>query len=61
MTIEAGSTMSDPIFPVPKRLLDSKSVPTPYVDSFEKYQEMWKQSVEDPDTFFTNVSFWLEP
>jgi len=56
MTVEAENITADPIYPVPKRLLDKSSAPTPYVDSFEKYQELWKQSVEDPDTFFSNVS-----
>lgn len=57
MTVETDATpVSDPIYPVPKRLLNKSVAPTPYVDSFEKYQEMWKQSVEDPDTFFSNVS-----
>jgi acetyl-CoA synthetase len=55
MTVEAQHA-ADPLYEVPKRLLDKNASPTPYVDSFEKYQAMWKQSVEDPDTFFSNVS-----
>ncbi|KAI9284249.1 acetyl-coenzyme A synthetase [Umbelopsis sp. AD052] len=65
MTVEAENVAVDPIYQVPKRLLDKNSAPTPYVDSFEKYQELWKQSVEDPDTFFSKLSkellSWSKP
>jgi acetyl-CoA synthetase len=43
------------VHPVPSRLLDPNQCPTPYVSSMEQYRSMWKQSVEDPNTFFGNV------
>ncbi|KAI8089392.1 acetyl-coenzyme A synthetase [Halteromyces radiatus] len=53
----------DPIFPVPERLLTNK--PTPYVTSFEQYQDLWEQSVKDPQTFFGNLAretlTWSKP
>lgn len=42
--------------PVPSRLLDSKQCPTPHVNSMEQYRSMWKESVEEPEKFFGNVS-----
>lgn len=46
----------DPIHPVPSRLLDPAQCPTPYVNSFDQYKTMWKESVEQPEKFFGNVS-----
>lgn len=43
-------------YPVPSRLLDPKQCPTPHVSSMEQYRAMWKESVEQPDKFFGNVS-----
>jgi acetyl-CoA synthetase len=43
-------------YPVPSRLLDPKQCPTPHVNSMEQYRAMWKESVEQPDKFFGNVS-----
>ncbi|KAG1225231.1 hypothetical protein G6F68_019967 [Rhizopus microsporus] len=44
------------VHPVPSRLLDPNQCPTPYVSSMEQYRSMWKQSVEDPNTFFGNLA-----
>lgn len=54
----AGTTTSaqDPIFPVPERLLANK--PAPYVASLEQYKALWEESVNDPENFFGNVSYW---
>jgi hypothetical protein len=46
----------DPIHHVPSRLLDPAQCPTPFVNSFDQYKAMWKESVEQPDKFFGNVS-----
>jgi len=52
------------IFPVPKALLDSK-MPTPFVDSFEKYQALWKESIENGEEFFGKLArellTWFKP
>ncbi|CAO3614625.1 unnamed protein product [Cunninghamella blakesleeana] len=54
---------TEPIFPVPERLLKGK--PTPYISSFEQYKELWDQSVNDPNTFFGNLAretiTWSKP
>jgi acetyl-CoA synthetase len=42
---------------VPERLLSS-SLPTPHVVSLDTYRKLWKESVEDPDKFFGDVSTW---
>lgn len=42
--------------PVPSRLLDSEQCPTPHVNSMEQYRSMWKESVEEPNKFFGNVT-----
>lgn len=42
--------------PVPSRLLDSSKYPVPHINSLDKYKSMWKESVEDPEKFFGNVS-----
>lgn len=39
--------------PVPKRLLNN---PVPHVSSLDQYKAMWKESTENPDQFFGNVS-----
>jgi acetyl-CoA synthetase len=44
--------------PVPTRLLDAKQCPAPHVTSLEQYRSMWKQSIENPDEFFGNVSIF---
>ncbi|KAI9300151.1 acetyl-coenzyme A synthetase [Cunninghamella echinulata] len=54
---------TEPIFPVPERLLKNK--PTPYITSFEQYKSLWEQSVNDPTTFFGNLAretiTWSKP
>ncbi len=43
----------------PKEFVDQA-----YVKSREEYEKMWKQSVEDPETFWGNVAkelFWFKP
>lgn len=48
--------------PVPSRLLDPKQCPTPHVNSMEQYRAMWKESVEQPDQFFGNVTtLYIQP
>jgi acetyl-CoA synthetase len=44
--------------PVPERLLDANQCPVPHVNSMEQYKAMWKESVEQPDKFFGNVSIF---
>lgn len=41
--------------PVPARLLDASKNPVPHVNSIEKYNAMWTESVEKPDQFFGKV------
>ena len=43
------------LFPVPERLLDPKECPTPYISSREQYDELYRQSIEQPDLFFGKV------
>ena len=46
-------------FPPPKEFVDQA-----YIKSREEYEKMWKQSVEDPETFWGNVAkdlFWFKP
>ncbi|RUS27648.1 acyl-activating enzyme, partial [Jimgerdemannia flammicorona] len=52
----------DPIIPVPARL---KQNPTPFVDSLEKYKQMYKESIENGDEFFRKLAnellTWFRP
>ncbi|MCX5806789.1 MAG: acetate--CoA ligase [Proteobacteria bacterium] len=46
-------------FPPSKAFVDQA-----YIKSREEYEKMWKQSVEDPETFWGNVAkdlFWFKP
>ena len=57
MTVEAHSI--EALYPVPQRLLDGEGgIPKPFVSSFEQYQELWEESVNHPDKFFGEVSFF---
>ncbi|KAG0307883.1 acetyl-CoA synthetase [Dissophora globulifera] len=53
------------LFPVPARLLDPSQCPEPYVKSLEEYQELYRQSIENPDEFFgklaTDLLSWSKP
>ncbi|NLX90813.1 MAG: acetate--CoA ligase [Firmicutes bacterium] len=47
------------MFPPPKEFVDQA-----YVKSREEYEKMWKQSVEDPETFWGNLAkdlYWYKP
>ncbi|ORX46974.1 acetyl-coenzyme A synthetase [Hesseltinella vesiculosa] len=59
----ADSSASDPVFPVPERLLNGK--PTPFVSSFEEYKKLWEESVQDPTSFFGKLGretlTWSKP
>ncbi|KAF9438025.1 acetyl-CoA synthetase [Entomortierella beljakovae] len=52
------------IYPVPARL-HSAECPEPYVKSVEQYQEMHRQSIENPDEFYgklaTELLSWSKP
>lgn len=52
MTVEHEKTTSHP---VPARLLDASKNPVPHVNSIQKYNAMWTESVEKPEQFFGNV------
>lgn len=58
MTVE-GEQVNDKIYPVPARLLNDEKIPKPFISSFEQYQAKWKESVEDTDKFFGDVSLLL--
>lgn len=49
------SIFENNIYDVPKRLVESKDLPTPYVTSFEEYQKIWQKSVDNPSEFFAKV------
>ncbi|KAG9325892.1 hypothetical protein KVV02_001289 [Mortierella alpina] len=53
------------LYAVPRRLLDSAQCPVPHISSVEQYQTMYRQSLEDPDTFFaklaTELLSWSKP
>ncbi|KAG0040589.1 acetyl-CoA synthetase [Podila clonocystis] len=55
----------DPIYPVPARLLDPAQCPEPYISSLEQYQQLYRQSINDPSTFFgklaTELLSWSKP
>lgn len=51
----AGEQVDIVTHPVPERLLSDKC-PTPHIASLEAYRELWKESVENPDKFFGDVS-----
>jgi len=57
--------LPDPIYPVPTRLHDSSKHPTPYIASFEKYKQMYKESLENSDEFFGKLAnellTWFRP
>ncbi|KAF9208187.1 acetyl-CoA synthetase [Haplosporangium sp. Z 27] len=61
----ADEQVNDIIYPVPERLLDPSQCPEPYISSFEQYQEMHRQSIEQPDEFFgklaTDLLSWSKP
>jgi acetyl-CoA synthetase len=44
---------------VPARLLDASKNPVPHVNSLEQYRAMWKESTENPDQFFGDVSIYI--
>jgi acetyl-CoA synthetase len=48
-------SFEDNIYPVPPRLLESKDLPKPYITSFEEYQKLWQESVDNPSEFFAKV------
>lgn len=50
-----ATEQADPVFEVPKRLLNGE-LPKPHIVGFDEYKKLWEQSVNDPDTFFGNVS-----
>lgn len=50
-----AAEQADPVFEVPKRLLNGE-LPKPHIVGFDEYKKLWEQSVNDPDTFFGNVS-----
>ncbi|ORX98146.1 putative acetyl-CoA synthetase [Basidiobolus meristosporus CBS 931.73] len=54
---------SDPVNPVPAKMRDP-GLPTPHI-SWEKYHEMYKRSIENPDAFFSELSkellHWFQP
>ncbi|KAG0057578.1 acetyl-CoA synthetase [Gryganskiella cystojenkinii] len=53
------------LYPVPARLLDGKECPTPYISSREQYEQMYRQSIEQPDQFFGKMAnellSWSKP
>ncbi|KAF9579565.1 acetyl-CoA synthetase, partial [Lunasporangiospora selenospora] len=55
----------DPVYPVPTRLLDKTQCPEPYISSLGQYQDMYRQSVEQPDVFFGKMAMdmlsWSRP
>lgn len=57
MTVnESNTCMSEEkTYPVPSRLLNDKQLPKPFISSFEEYQKMWEESVNNPNAFFGNV------
>jgi len=47
------------LFPPPQEFVDQA-----HVKSLEEYEKMWKQSVEDPETFWGNIAkdlYWYKP
>ncbi|ORE05635.1 acyl-activating enzyme [Rhizopus microsporus var. microsporus] len=67
MTVnEANTRMSEEkTYPVPSRLLNDKQLPKPFISSFEEYQKMWEESVNNPNAFFGNLArellHWSKP
>ncbi|CEG77349.1 Putative Acetate--CoA ligase [Rhizopus microsporus] len=67
MTVnEANTRMSEEkTYPVPSRLLNDKQLPKPFISSFEEYQKMWEESVNNPSAFFGNLAkellHWSKP
>ncbi|KAG2207200.1 hypothetical protein INT47_012253, partial [Mucor saturninus] len=62
MTVEHEKTTCHP---VPARLLDASKNPVPHVNSIQKYNAMWTESVEKPEQFFGNLArellTWSKP
>ncbi|KAF9159238.1 acetyl-CoA synthetase [Actinomortierella ambigua] len=54
----------DPIYPIAPRLQGGK-YPQPYISSFEQYQKMHRESIENPEVFFgkmaTELLSWSKP
>ncbi|KAF9970172.1 acetyl-CoA synthetase, partial [Actinomortierella ambigua] len=54
----------DPVFPIAPRLQGGK-YPQPYINSFEQYQKMHRESIEKPEDFFgklaTELLSWSKP
>ncbi|CDS05202.1 Putative Acetyl-coenzyme A synthetase [Lichtheimia ramosa] len=50
-----ATEQADPVFEVPKRLLNGE-LPKPHIVGFDEYKKLWEQSVNDPDTFFGNLA-----
>lgn len=46
---------AEPIFPPPANLFNKKN-PTPHVASLEAYEKLYKQSIQDPEAFWTKMS-----
>lgn len=44
----------DKIYPVPERLMHGTK--KPFVDSFDQYTSLWKESVENPSEFFAKAA-----
>lgn len=54
-----ATEQADPVFQVPKRLLNG-DLPKPHIVGFDEYKKLWEQSVNDPDTFFGNVTIVMK-
>ncbi|KAL1925145.1 uncharacterized protein VTP21DRAFT_28 [Calcarisporiella thermophila] len=56
---------AEQLFEVPARLLDRTQCPTPHVDSIEKYSQLYRESLEKPEQFWsrmaTEILTWSKP
>ncbi|KAJ3416611.1 acetyl-CoA synthetase [Chytridiales sp. JEL 0842] len=54
-----------PTTPPPARLLDASQCPAPHISSMKQYQDLYKESIENPDAFFRKMSLelltWMSP
>jgi acetyl-CoA synthetase len=44
------------VFPVPERLQKGDKCPKAHVSSFEQYQAMWKESIQEPEKFWSRLA-----
>ncbi|CAO3692802.1 hypothetical protein G6F70_008525 [Rhizopus microsporus] len=67
MTVNDSNTCmsEEKTYPVPSRLLNDNQLPKPFISSFEEYQKLWEESVNDPNAFFGNLAkellHWSKP